>query len=1119
MRKTGSNITHISNTNNNNSNELRGGEKKVMKKSLSVILSTTMALSAFSSVALAATSSSEFEDLKNLSAADKVIFDQLIKDGIFLGTGDGKFGVDAPMKRSQFAVAISKALKYTADAKVSSFSDVTADAPELPYIEAAYKNGVANGNPTTPPTFSPADEVSKEQLAIFLVGAMGAKYKDEASKATGNDATVTSWAQGYVATALKYKLLENNADGTFGGKEKATRYTLAKGVDATLKAIKEANKPAEATKVDSVKADNLAQVVVTFDGPVDKASAEEVGNYVINNDRVIASAKLSEDATSVTLELDTKAGNQFTQQKEYKLSVSNIKSGDKVVSAQDVAFTPIDVTIPTVSSITALGNKTVKVKFNEPVKPANTASFTIDGKAVAANTSVVSDTVILKLSSKLADGDHTITVKGVTDFNNLKSLSEEQTFTVVADTDAPTIDSVVNATFEKVTVKFSEPVDPSTVLISNVYWMQGSSKKVASGVKAISDDTYEFDFSANKIQYTTDLFVSGVRDYSGNLIANDTKVQVNPVIDQTRPEVTSAEYKDNKFTIKFNKIVNRDSALKASNYVLKNSKGEVIQKYKEVALLDNRTVVVTLPSTLGAGTYTLEVAGVTDNTTLKNTMLPYSKTLTLKDQGQPTITEVVRNDSTNQVFVQFNKAMATSGEGSVLDHDRYLITLSGKEVTLPEGTTIATSSDSKVVIIQLPGDVDVKNVSKVKVSVVKAANGKYPEQISSVHSVVTKAASKLEGAKATDNTTIELKFDRALAGDSLSTYDFNVVANNTYLSVVNAEFGDDNDVVILTLSDANKLNNAGKYDNKDVNVSLRQNASTSTIDGKSAVGSATINGKIGAAVTKINGNIDGKTIEVVFDNDLTAVTDPAARLNVATDFIVKKGSTKLQPGTDYNVKSVTNVANAGVVTIELTSTQTPGVYNVALNPRFLKAGNGELVGAIDTTDAIYVNVVASNDYVVNTATEAVLKAETTKDQNDVAAAQVLVNALPEGTVKAGLQTKLDAVTAPVISNVSIKSNNATSPAIAKNGDILTLTFTSSKPVTKQASFKINGSNPDTFVETVVNGVYTYTATHLVDAGDVVGNAVTFQINVQTATGIFSPTVEATTDKSAVVIVA
>ncbi|UZN00046.1 hypothetical protein OL548_09280 [Lysinibacillus sp. MHQ-1] len=68
-------------------------------------------------------------------------------------------------------------------------------------------------------------------------------------------------------------------------------------------------------------------------------------------------------------------------------------------------------------------------------------------------------------------------------------------------------------------------------------------KKQASSVKQLKDDTFEFTFVGdNKLVYTTDLFVTNVKDFSGNVIDKDTKVQVTPVIDQTRPEVISSTF-------------------------------------------------------------------------------------------------------------------------------------------------------------------------------------------------------------------------------------------------------------------------------------------------------------------------------------------------------------------------------------------------------------------------------------------------------------------------------------------------------------------------------------------------------------------------------------------------
>jgi hypothetical protein len=88
---------NLSKQNSQNPKDIQGGEKKVMKKSLSTILSLAMAFSMFSSVAMAADAaktSADFSDLKDLDAAQKAKFDAMISAGVFEGVKDGVFGVN-----------------------------------------------------------------------------------------------------------------------------------------------------------------------------------------------------------------------------------------------------------------------------------------------------------------------------------------------------------------------------------------------------------------------------------------------------------------------------------------------------------------------------------------------------------------------------------------------------------------------------------------------------------------------------------------------------------------------------------------------------------------------------------------------------------------------------------------------------------------------------------------------------------------------------------------------------------------------------------------------------------------------------------------------------------------
>lgn len=241
-----------------------------MKKTLSVVLTSAMALSMFSSIAFGKTSA-DFTDLKDLDAATKAKFDAMISAEIFDGVSDTTFGLKEEMNRAQFAkvAALIMGLDVNKDLKTSSFTDVSvtdaANGYALPYIEALKTANVTDGYAEG--QYNPAGKVTKEQLATFLVRVLG---KDaEAKGLTGTDKTVSGWAQGYVTEALALKLLSNNADGTFGGMVNATRDLLVSGAYEA----KQQYVPAGKVSVTEAKATGVQQVTVTFNKPVDTTKA------------------------------------------------------------------------------------------------------------------------------------------------------------------------------------------------------------------------------------------------------------------------------------------------------------------------------------------------------------------------------------------------------------------------------------------------------------------------------------------------------------------------------------------------------------------------------------------------------------------------------------------------------------------------------------------------------------------------------------------------------------------------------------------------------------------------------------------------------------------------------
>jgi len=355
---------NLSKENSQQPKDIRGGEKKVMKKSLSAILSLAMAFSMFSSVAFGAEdaaakkSSADFDDLKDLTAEQKVIFDELIGAGVFDGVADKEFGLKDKMNRAQFAkvAALIFDLEVDASVKTSSFSDVKAEDPAngyaLPYIEALKAAGLTDGY--APGQYNPAGEVTKQELATFLVRGLGWEADAKASAGV-SDKTVSDWAKGYVAVAIEKKIMTSGEDGTFGGTSAATRDILVLSSYAADKAYV----PAGKVSVLGAKATGASKVEVTLNKPVDTDKAKfelKSGTSVIATE-----AKYSDDKKTVTLNLkDVKLTDG-----EYTVTLSGLDA-DSVAEAT-AKFTATKETVKKItftspSDTIAWANK-VRVEF------------------------------------------------------------------------------------------------------------------------------------------------------------------------------------------------------------------------------------------------------------------------------------------------------------------------------------------------------------------------------------------------------------------------------------------------------------------------------------------------------------------------------------------------------------------------------------------------------------------------------------------------------------------------------------------------------------------------------------------------------------------------------------
>ncbi|MCI3921370.1 S-layer homology domain-containing protein [Paenibacillus sp. TRM 82003] len=307
MREQSSKIKRNSHT----PNDIRGGEKKVMKKGLALLLAASMATSAFASAAAAA----------DMTAQEK--FEALVEANVFTGFEDGSSRLDQEMTRAELAAVISRLLdlgEKPANADYTDLKDAEWARGFIGAVTPTYMNGYGGG------LFGPSDKFTFEQLAKVMSIVLDLEIDE---KATVEGKVSDNWsgvpAAAYVAAAVKAGLVKEQADYTAN----ALRSAL---VEASFTAYNETNVPAE-IGVSKVEATDAAELTVTLNGPVDTEKAK----FEVKKDGVVATVKevkFADDKRSAKLTLDPKLSDAT-----YSVTLSGIENLDEDKTVAEVKAT------------------------------------------------------------------------------------------------------------------------------------------------------------------------------------------------------------------------------------------------------------------------------------------------------------------------------------------------------------------------------------------------------------------------------------------------------------------------------------------------------------------------------------------------------------------------------------------------------------------------------------------------------------------------------------------------------------------------------------------------------------------------------------------------------------
>ena len=166
-----------------------------------------------------------FTDVPDSYWAHDAIY-ELSSQGYVNGYPDGTFKPGSQIIRAEFVTIMDKVLKLTSyTPQAPMFSDVNPDDWFYQGVDTAVYAGIAKGYGDG--TFGSDRPITREEIACVLVQALGETDEAMASMSAKtnftDDASISSWARGFVVVAVKDGLLKGYPDGSFGPQGTATR--------------------------------------------------------------------------------------------------------------------------------------------------------------------------------------------------------------------------------------------------------------------------------------------------------------------------------------------------------------------------------------------------------------------------------------------------------------------------------------------------------------------------------------------------------------------------------------------------------------------------------------------------------------------------------------------------------------------------------------------------------------------------------------------------------------------------------------------------------------------------------------------------------------------------------
>ncbi len=450
----------------------------------------------------------------------------------------------------------------------------------------------------------------------------------------------------------------------------------------------------------AVNVTNATSIRLTFSEEVERASAENVANYNINNNVTINSISLDQGNRVVQIETSPhQAGS-------YSIVVNNVKDlapNPNTIAANssfDYAYVPDDFTPPTITEVRSVDETHVDITFSEEVEKESAETvenFQINNGITVQQAGLAENkrTVHLVTSAHESGETYVVTVSNIRDVSvqhNKIAANSSVSYTYYADDSIkPTIYSVNIRNENLVDVVFSEKIEQASAEdISN--YQISNNINVLVAILDNNQKTVHLSTTTHSAGGSYVLTVNNILDIAQtpNMIAaNSTAAYSYNPSDSDPPELLQVESVDaTHVRLTFSESLDRESAELENNY--KVNKGvSVIEALQDEDL--NIVQLVTTAHTSGE-TYTITVNNVKDlapepNIIAENTSLEY--TYIYQDDDPPQIIDVQLTDPT-YVDIYFNEIVERESAelvsnysisddiqifGAILDNDLKLVHL------------------------------------------------------------------------------------------------------------------------------------------------------------------------------------------------------------------------------------------------------------------------------------------------------------------------------------------------------------------------------------------------------------------------------------------------------------